>query len=899
MGPPAIPEPGPLVAAEPEDPGYRSDTVRAGGTHRENGRSLANLTPVSLIERDEVLASLHSALDDASAGHGRVVLIRGEAGIGKTAVTRVFVESVREKSHLLWGGCDDLVAARPLGPVWDMAFDEPSLLESLEQDDRQRTFTTLYELFNRSLRPTVVVIEDVHWADEATLDLIKFLGRRIERTHGLMVLTYRDEEVGGDHPLRNALGDLPYTSVERISLPPLTPAGVVELARDRQDTDRLWEITRGNPFFVTELIDTGDDVPLSIRDAVRGRVLRLSKEGRELVELVSVAPGRLELALARQALGEIDVALAECEESNLLEVRGEALAFRHELARRAVEGELPEVRRRRLNLAVLGACEALGEDVSRCAHHARAASDPDAMVQLLPEAARRASELESHHEAVSHLRALEPYLERLSDAELADHYDLWAYEEYLSSNTVAGQIIDKAVEIRRRLDDPQALGASLLTASLIAWVSAERDLALVHAYEASSILEEVGGQSLGMAYSTVSQLAMLANEEDRAIEFGEKALAQAGPGTSRVRAHALNNIGTAKTNTDYPAGIEELEESYRIAHQLGLIHDETRAVVNLAWGHLFARELERAFPWLQRGDELMRDFEMPAFMSYVNAIRALYHEMAGEWDEAESRAQEIIDREAVLETSRAAASMVLGKVYVRRGHKAARQTAMRAWERAVKADEIQRLSPAGAVLAEFAWLGGDVDEVLRDELRDVLDRCVALGASWLGGELAFWLSRLNVIDQVPDGMSEPYRLLGRGEWRRAVAFWEGRSVPYELGVALSLGDVPARLRALDIFDRLGATPMATRIRSELHAEGVKGVPRGPQRATRESPLGLTPRQTDVLELLAEHLTNAEIADRLFLSTRTVDHHVSAILTRTGAEDRADAVEIALAAGLIT
>jgi predicted ATPase/DNA-binding CsgD family transcriptional regulator len=853
---------------------------------------------VSLVERDEVLASLRKSLDSAGERSGSVVLIRGEAGIGKTAVTRAFVDSIEDEAHVLWGGCDDLLTARPLGPLWDMSFDEPELADSLRDDDRQRTFGVLLELLTRALRPTVVVIEDVHWADEATLDMIKFAGRRIGKTHGLMILTFRDGEAAGDHPLRLALGDLPHDSVLRIALTPLTPSAVSSLAEERGDADQIWEITGGNPFFVTELLSSGEDVPLSIRDAVRSRVLRLSAESRDLVELASVAPRQLEIRLAREILGEIEPTLAEAENSGLLTVSGDAMSFRHELARRAVEGELSEIRRRRLNLAVMTACEALGEDLARCAHHARAAGEPEAMLRLLPDAAQRAASVESHHEAVSHLRALEPLLDRMTEPELADHYDLWAYEEYLASNAGGEDLIERAIELRRKLGDPAALGASLLAASRIAWVNLKRDSAVEYAGEAASVLEPVGGESLAMAYATVSQLAMLANEEERAIRFGEMALEHAGAGPSQPRAHALNNIGAVVMNNHYPEGADLLEESYEMSEELGLVHDQTRAAVNLTWGHLFAREVEKAEVWLERGRAVVERGEMPAFESYIVAIDAIHKEMTGEWSAAESLAQSVLERQAVLETSKTAATITLARLAVRRGQSDAKHLAMDAWERGIRAGEIQRLGPAAAVLAEFAWLGGEVDEATIEAVVRAFQQCLDLGAGWLAGDIGIWLVLGGIIETVPEDCPEPYVQLGGQEWAESARFWEARGIPYELGVALSRGDESARLRALEILEGLGAAPLASRVRAELQSEGVRGIPRGPSRATRENPLGLTPRQTEVLSLLAQGLTNAEIADRLFLSTRTVDHHVSAILTRSGAEDRSEAVEIARATGVV-
>ena len=378
---------------------------------------LAGTMPaMALLERDVVLERLDTLLEEARNGSGRVVLVRGEAGIGKTSVVRAFTDAHRDDSHILWGGCDDLLTPRPLGPLWDMAFDEPGLEEVLRSDDRYETVGAVYELLARSLRPTVLVIEDAHWADEATLDLIRFLGRRIDRTHAILVVTFRDDEVAGDHPLRVALGDLPSGLVERIRLSPLSMEAVAELAGD--DAEHLWKVSEGNPFFVTELISSGDDmVPASVREAVRARLHRLSDAGHALVELVSVVPRRAEIALVEEILGPSQAAILECEEAGILEVRGETLAFKHELARRSAEEDLPVIRRRALNQSVLEACEQFGEDLVRCAHHAREAQDAEAIIRLVPEAARRAAELESHREALAHLSALEPYLDQLEPSQ--------------------------------------------------------------------------------------------------------------------------------------------------------------------------------------------------------------------------------------------------------------------------------------------------------------------------------------------------------------------------------------------------------------------------------------------------------------------------------------------------
>ncbi|MGH8912903.1 MAG: LuxR C-terminal-related transcriptional regulator, partial [Acidimicrobiia bacterium] len=724
---------------------------------------------------------------------------------------------------------------------------------------------------------------------------------RIDRTHGLLVLTYRDGEVPGDLPLRAALGDVAASALERIALEPLSRGAVSEMAGERAgSSEELWDVSGGNPFFLTELLASDrESVPVSVRDAVMARVARLSPAARGLVDLVSVVPGRAEVELVEKVVGSAQDASTEVEASGVLEIRDGTFTFRHELARRSVEADLPEMRRREVNLAVLRAVEALGYDVARAAHHARVGGDFESLVRLAPQAARRAADMESHSEAVAHLRALEPYLDRLDAEMCAEHYDLWAFEEYVLNETErAEELIESGLAFRRRLGDPASLGRTLLIASRIAWMRSRRASAVELAHEAATVLEPVGGNDLAYAYSTLSQLAMLASDEDRTLEYGNKALAVAGEGPSEPRAHALNNIGAVKLVIRYPDGMEELEESFAMAAGLGLSHDQIRAAVNIGWSALYFRELDTAELWIERAYDLAMQREMPTFEAYTMVGRGLIDEMRGRFAEAEANARHVLDHLDQLAVAKQVADTLLGRLQTRTGHPEAKPHLLEGWEIALQADEIQRTGVAAAALAEFVWTGGGLDRGLFPRLHEVLDECLAREPAWRGGELAFWLHLIGEVDVMPQGVAEPYRLAGEGEWEKAASFWEERGIPYDRAVALAHGNTESKLEALRIFDDLGATPLAARLRSQLTEEGVAGVPRGPTRATRENPFGLTPRQMDVLRHLAEGMTNSEIADRLFVSNRTVDHHVSAILGKLVADSRSAAVAIAQDAGLL-
>jgi predicted ATPase len=298
----------------------------------------------NLLERDQFLSSLDELLLQAVQGHGQLVLVSGEAGIGKTSLVERFIERCPPGARTLWGACEALFTPRPLGPLYDIARQTSTPLRALldDQANRATLFAAVMDDLTEGTAPAVVVVEDLHWADEATLDLIKFLARRIHRTSTLLILTYRDEELGRGHPLRLVLGDLPARAVTRLRLPPLSEAAVATLA---QKADRpahgLYLATGGNPFFVRELLASdAPGVPTSVSDAVLARVARRSPAAQGLLELVAVVPTRVEWWVVKGVGAAYGAGLEECLAAGLVLLEGGAASYRHELARQAVEGAL-------------------------------------------------------------------------------------------------------------------------------------------------------------------------------------------------------------------------------------------------------------------------------------------------------------------------------------------------------------------------------------------------------------------------------------------------------------------------------------------------------------------------------------------------------------------------------
>ena len=246
---------------------------------------------MELLERASFLRTLDEYVGEARGGDGRLVLVSGEAGMGKTALLEEFKRR-STGTRWLWGACDGLLTPRPLGPLFDIAAQAGGELDDLCQQDapRDRLFTAFLAELSSPAAGTVAVIEDVHWADEATLDLLSFAGRRLSRTRSLLVATYRDDELADDHPLRIVLGDLAtQRATRRMRLPPLSKEAVGALAGKRGvDVGELYRVTGGNPFYVSEIVAAGSAVPPNVRDVVAARLARLGPGPRRAVEAAAV-----------------------------------------------------------------------------------------------------------------------------------------------------------------------------------------------------------------------------------------------------------------------------------------------------------------------------------------------------------------------------------------------------------------------------------------------------------------------------------------------------------------------------------------------------------------------------------------------------------------------------------
>jgi len=876
-----------------------------------------------LLEREEYLFALDDALRQATAGRGRIALISGEAGIGKTALVERFVADAPAGTRTLWGACDALFTPRPLGPLYDIAQQSQgplqgplrALLES--ESNRAQLFTAVLDDLAQS--PTILVIEDIHWADEATLDLLKYLGRRMSRTASLLVLTWREDEIDKSHPLRLVLGDLPARDGARLRLPPLSQAAVAALAEHAQrDGDDLYRATGGNPFFVTEaLASDAPGAPASVSDAVLARIAHRSPQAQRLLELVAIVPNRIESWLVTALVtalvtvlgaGEGDAALDECLAAGILHLDGDTVGFRHELARQAVEGALSPTWRRALHAQVLYALLQRGAEsvpLPRLTHHAMQAEDAALVLRFAPEAAKQASAQGAHREAAAHYQTALRYADQMSPEQRAGLLDELAYEQYLTGHIEDALVsCETALPIWRALDRTEQVGHTLRRLSRLSWFLGSNADAERYGLAAVELLETPPpGRKLAMAYANMANLRMVESDTADALVWGKRAIELAERlGDTETLSYALNSLGTAQLEDDDDRGWAQLERSLAIALEHGYEEHVARAYLNLSADRIGRRDYPQAEVYTKTGIAYCAEHDLGSWGHYLLGSQARLRLAQGDWDGAEEDATTILSVPWVDDTIRCPALLVLGQVRARRGDPGVQAALDEARDLALatgapRTGALDSFVSITAARAEWRWLQGDAEGSVA-EAQVGFQLAQKHAYPWYVGDVAIWLWRGGALHAAPMNTFPPYALQIAGDWRVAADTWERIGCPWEQTLALIDGDETAQRAALTIFERLGAAPAAEITRQRLRAAGVRGLPRSPRPATQANPHGLTPRQLEILLLLAEGLRNAEIAERLSTTSKTVEHHVSAILAKLQARSRSEAVRLAYESGLI-
>ena len=846
---------------------------------------------MELLEREQDLSRLDGWLAEVREnGRGQLVLIAGEAGVGKTALVRAFAERQQPAATLV-GACEALFTPRPLGPFVDiLGGDVP---EDLAPGD------VLAALAGALTETPILVLEDLHWADEATLDVLHLLGRRGARLPALVLATYRDDQLSRADPLRLVLGEL--GAAHRVTLAPLS-AGAVERLAAGHDVDgaQLHARTGGNPFFVTEVLArSGEATPVTVRDAVLARAARLPERARDLLEAVAIARPRAEIRLleeiAPDALGELEA----CLSSGMLRAEREAVAFRHEIARATIEDELPPHRRVALHRAALAALSEGGEP-ARLAHHAEAADDGAAVLRHAVEAGERAARLRAHREAAAHFAAALRHAEPLPPAERAALLKRRAQACFLSG-LIEGAIDaeSSALALHVAAGDRLGEGDAHRRLALYAWYQGDGESVEREGATAVEILEaQPPSRELALAYASRATRRMMDYDLAGTRALGNKSIELARDlDETEVLVAALLNVGTAEHS--HGLGDEKVRHSLELALGAGLVGHVAVAYCNLVSGAYDTRDYAAAATHLEAGRAFCDQHDLLSWGTYLAGWQARIALDQGHWTEAAETARDTLERtHGALPNSRLNSLLVLGVLHARRGDGSPWPALDEAARIAAGSGELERLAPAAVARAEAFWLTG-ASERIDEETAGALARAEASGHGPTIGALAVWRARAGIAYAGGDGLPAPYREELTGEHRAAADVWAALGCAYDAALALGTCPREEEMRdGLDAFLRLGARPAAAVVARRLRERGVRGVHVGPRAATRANPVGLTTRQLDVLALIARGDRNADIAAKLFLSEKTVGHHVSAILGKLGVRTRGQAAAEAARLGIV-
>jgi DNA-binding CsgD family transcriptional regulator/tetratricopeptide (TPR) repeat protein len=849
-----------------------------------------------LLERETYLAELATWLAAAAERAGCVVLLAGEAGIGKTALLREFAQH-QSQARVLWGACDALFTPRPLAPLHDIASQtQGPLLAALNSHASSAVLFTA-ALAELQREKTLLVFEDMHWADEATLDLLTFLGRRIDRTRTLLVVTYRDDELSERHPLRLVIGGLPRATTLRMSLAPLSPAAVDRLAREVGRLARdLHSITAGNPLFVTEVLAAAvDAVPPTVRDAVLARAARLSPPARAVAELVCVVPGRCEPWLLEQASRADAAAVEECLSIGMVRHEDSSLTFRHELVRRALEDTLTQPRRQSLHSQVLSVLATqAGVSAARLAHHADSAREGAQALRYAPVAGAEAASVGAHREAAAHYKAALRYADALPAQERAGLQERLSYECFLTGDTRrALEAQRSALEVWRAEGQQLREGDALRSLSKLLWNLGDTAEANRYCLESIAKLEPLGSSSeLARAYGHLGDLAMEAHQADIAIGSSQRAIAFAeSTGDQEILCDSLITTGIMRLIIGDPLGWSDLNRALQHALAGGLQEQVASAYTALAAMAVSGRQYEQASGYFQAGLSYCTEHDLDFTLPYLLAYRARMRFEQGDWNGASEDIDAVLRHPRTTPITRIPVLRTLAHLRVRRGDPDANGPVQEARLLAGPTPELQRSGMLALVCAEAAWLGGDRDAVAAEVL-PVYEVARQIRDPRMNGELAAWLWRVGALNEHPADIAEPYAHEIAGDWQAAASAWSVLGCPYEHASTLGLyGDEAHQRQALAIFERLGAAPAASWLRRQMRLRGVRAIPRGKRASTRRNPFGLTRREAEILALLSQGLRTSLIAKRLFLAPKTIEHHVSAILAKLGVASRAEAVAL--------
>jgi DNA-binding CsgD family transcriptional regulator/tetratricopeptide (TPR) repeat protein len=855
---------------------------------------------MELLERSQYLEELDHHFRAVETGVGHSVFLTGEAGIGKTSLLHHFLKKVENKATVYFGACDSLFTPRPLGPLFDIAAQIGPDFVDLLKNEKQRSviFLELIQKFSSISKPVVLVFEDIHWADEATLDLIKFLGRRIYRNKCLFLLTYRDDEIRFGHPLSTMFGQLPAGHFTKIPLDRFSEDVVERMAVKKgfESGHKLFTLTGGNPFYVMEILESKNTkIPDSVKDSVLTVFYSQSELKQNLWEYLSILPSGIDLKIAKPIADKFPNCMEECMATGVIVIRSGYLFFKHELFRLAIEEALSPLRKRTLHKEMLGILqsETCLANLSQIVHHAKFADERSLVARNAPQAAREAAAVGAHNEACKLYATAIEYSEK-DDPSLVDLYEKHAYECYLTNQSTAGiASLEKALEIWRKRKVNLKEGDTLRFLSRLWWFEADYEKAIHLAKQSIEILENgFPTRERAQAYSNISQLYMLGDNDEKAVFWGNKAIELAGRMNDvEILSHALNNVGSVllRNPASEREGEEKLKESLRIALENEYGEHVARAYTNLSSTFLLTRRYAKALEMFTVGIRYCEEKDLTVWGDYMLSSKSQLLLEVGQWESCKHIAfHSSCNINPII---RIPSLTSLAKIEMRRGNvEEAKRLIEDARMLAKHTNEAQRIIPYLTAALELSWICGhpvDLAEIRKAE-ETLFSR---KNNSWYYTRFAYWLHKCGIAENTDSKVEYlgPFEHEYQAKWKEAGALWKKLGCPYEEALALIESDLEDQRLGFRILEGLGASATSEMLRTKLKLKGSKNIPRGPHESTRKNPAQLTTRQVEILCLLQHGAQNKEIADKLFISPKTVDHHISAILAKLAVNSRAKAV----------
>jgi DNA-binding CsgD family transcriptional regulator len=852
---------------------------------------------MELIERGDFLLMMQKAFDEVITGDGHCILISGEAGIGKTSLVRAFSKKNKDDCQIYLGACDALFTPRPLAPIYDIALQIRN--DKWHAEDRSNLFVKIFHELENQKKATLIIVEDIHWADEATFDFLKFFIRRITRLHCLLLVTYRENEIHSTHPLRTVLGQLPPDFFTRLQLTPLSRGAVETMAAEKGYKGKdVYGISGGNPFYVNEILASySTGIPDNIKDSILSVYNRQNEKTKQVWQILSVIPTGLEAKYLEKLEPYYSEAIDNSLDTKILIMNGDLISFKHELYRRTIETSLSPITRRNINkrmLDILVESDEQSKEIERIIHHAKNANENEIVVHYAPLAAKQAAVVGAHIEAARLFHTAIEYYQGKDKDLLIQFYEGYAYECYLTNQTKEAIIYSsKSLEIWKERNNTEKISSWQRLLSGI-WWNDNLKKAENFAMQAIEVLnDQPASKAKAMAYSNMSQLKMFADAPDESIYWGEKAITLAMElNDNAILSYALGNVGSVQIRiTEYrQKGFELLQQSLEIALQNSYHEHAARAYAKLGYNGIIIKDNELANKSIEMGIPYCEENNLDLWRLYLLGVKASLKLETGSWNEAFAIADNLIKNEGTPKMIKIFALTVLARIKMRRGDKEGLLSVLtEAKEMAFEAMELQRIIRALTAFLEYEWITGQCF-IEKETMESTVKMIQQMGNMYDNSEFAFWLSKARKEKLPLKELYAGYDMGSPTKARIAAALWKKSGFPYYEALALFEGNEDNKKEAIGIIQKLGADAIYEKMKFEMRALGIKNIPRGVRKSTKSNPANLTDRELEIIQLLQDGLQNKEIAAKLFISAKTVGHHISSIFFKLDVNSRRKAVQ---------